>query len=76
MIFLAPPSIDVLKERLIGRGSESLDMIEKRLEIADAEIKAAYESKLIEKIFVNNEFEAFYKEIMDYMNELYPHYIY
>lgn len=39
LIYIAPPSIDILRERLIGRGTEDLDVIEKRLKIADDELK-------------------------------------
>ena len=31
LLFIAPPSADVLKERLVGRGTETADVIEKRL---------------------------------------------
>ena len=31
LLFVAPPSADVLKERLVGRGTETADVIEKRL---------------------------------------------
>lgn len=37
-IFVIPPSIDVLKQRLIGRGTESSDVVEKRLETAKWEL--------------------------------------
>ncbi len=37
-IFVMPPSLDVLKERLIGRGTEAADVIEKRLETAKWEL--------------------------------------
>ncbi len=40
-IFVLPPSVKVLRERLTGRGTESPDEIEKRIEIAQDEIKAA-----------------------------------
>lgn len=39
LIFIAPPSVEELKERLIGRQSESLDVIEKRLNRAKEEAK-------------------------------------
>ncbi|MGN0466147.1 MAG: guanylate kinase [Lachnospiraceae bacterium] len=39
LIFIAPPSVEELKERLIGRQSESLDVIEKRLSRAKEEAK-------------------------------------
>lgn len=31
LLFIAPPSADVLKERLVGRGTETADVIEQRL---------------------------------------------
>ena len=31
LLFIAPPSADVLKDRLVGRGTETADVIEKRL---------------------------------------------
>lgn len=39
LIYIAPPSIDVLKERLVGRGTEDMGTIEKRLKIAEDELK-------------------------------------
>ncbi|MFA5168497.1 MAG: guanylate kinase [Candidatus Omnitrophota bacterium] len=40
-IFILPPSVKVLRERLTGRNTESPEEIEKRIEIAQNEIKAA-----------------------------------
>ncbi len=40
-IFILPPSVKVLRERLTGRNTESPEEIEKRIEIAQDEIKAA-----------------------------------
>ena len=37
LIFLHPPSIEVLRQRLSGRGTEDRDLIEKRLAAADME---------------------------------------
>ena len=42
-IFLKPSNIDVLKERLLKRGSDSKKNIEKRLETAKAELEFAKE---------------------------------
>ena len=39
LIYIAPPSIEVLKERLISRGTESIEKINQRLEIAERELK-------------------------------------
>lgn len=38
LIYIAPPSIEVLRERLIGRKTESMDVIENRLKIAKDEL--------------------------------------
>ena len=38
LVFLAPPSKAVLRERLTGRGTETHDVIEKRLKIAEGEL--------------------------------------
>ena len=40
-IFVIPPSLDVLKQRLIGRGTESEEVIAKRLETAKWELSNA-----------------------------------
>lgn len=39
LIYIAPPSMEILKDRLIGRGTENLETIEKRLKIAEDEMK-------------------------------------
>ena len=39
LIYIAPPSIDDLRERLTQRGTENLDTIENRLKIAENELK-------------------------------------
>lgn len=39
LIYIAPPSIEELKRRLINRGTESIEKINQRLEIADKELK-------------------------------------
>lgn len=38
-IFLTPPDLDALKERLVGRGTEDMDVINKRVNTAASEIR-------------------------------------
>ncbi len=40
LIFIAPPSMGELKSRLIGRGTESPEVVERRIETALEEVKA------------------------------------
>lgn len=59
-VFLAPPSWDVLVERLKGRGTESEDVISRRLETAREELAAQSEFK---HVVVNDDVDKAVKEI-------------
>lgn len=39
-VFIAPPSRETLRTRLVGRGTDSPDQVQRRLETADAELAA------------------------------------
>ena len=54
-IFIMPPSLDILKKRLTGRGTDSEDVIEKRLNEALREIASA---KDYDYIVVNDDLET------------------
>ena len=53
-IFIMPPSIEVLAERLIGRGSESDESVKKRLDKAEEEIS---KNEQFDTIIMNDDFE-------------------
>ncbi len=61
-IFVAPPDVDTLKQRLTGRGSETAEQIEKRVAAAEAELlmKDRYDY-----VVVNDIFDDAVKEIME-----------
>ncbi|CAB4346103.1 unannotated protein [freshwater metagenome] len=42
-VFIAPPSFETLRERLVGRGTDSQQTIDERLEVARNELKAQNE---------------------------------
>ena len=50
-IFIRPPSDDALRERLIGRGTDDPEQVERRLEVAEQELAAAGE---FEHVVVND----------------------
>lgn len=60
-IFIMPPSFAELKRRLVGRGTESEELIEKRLDSALGEIKRAAE---YDYIIVNDSITAAADDIM------------
>lgn len=54
MIFVMPPSMGELRNRLTGRGTEDMETVEKRLQQAEEEMKAATE---YDYIIVNDTIE-------------------
>ena len=55
LIFIAPPDPAVLRERLAGRGTDSAEAIERRLETAKQELEAQQEFK---HVVVNEDIEG------------------
>lgn len=60
-IFVAPPSFEALKERLIGRNTDSAEVIEKRLKKAKDEIELA---GLYDYIVINDNVEEAADEVI------------
>lgn len=58
LIFISPPSIDALKQRMLSRNTDSSESIEKRLSWAQKEMKLAQH---YDYIVVNDEFEIAYQ---------------
>jgi guanylate kinase len=42
-VFIAPPSLEALRTRLIGRGADGLEEVERRLQVAEQELTAQSE---------------------------------
>lgn len=61
-IFIEPPSLEVLKERLIGRGTDPMDVIEQRVSRATGEIEksATYKYHVI-----NDDLSVAVQEVID-----------
>ena len=60
LLYIAPPSIAVLRERLISRGTESEEKINQRLEIAKKELK---EIDFYDYVVVNDDLETAINEV-------------
>lgn len=65
-VFLAPPSWDVLVSRLRGRGTESDDVIERRLTTARAELDSAGE---FDHVVVNDEVDSVAQRLLSLLVE-------
>lgn len=71
-VFIQTPTIDDLKERLIARGSETEDTLNKRLANAEKEMKMAPQCGLFSKIIINDDKKLFMDETVHHIvKELY-----
>jgi len=61
-IFVLPPSIEVLKERLVLRGQDDMDVIERRVAAAKEEIAHAHEAHIQ---IMNDNFEQALQSLLD-----------
>jgi len=73
-LFIAPPSIEALRERLIGRGTETPERIEKRIEAAKWEMEEAQKSGIFPTTIINDDFELFYEHVKQYLRKTYPNF--
>ncbi|ORW10657.1 guanylate kinase [Mycobacterium kyorinense] len=60
-VFLAPPSWEVLESRLVGRGTETPDVIRRRLDTARAELAAQGD---FDQVVVNSRLETACSELV------------
>lgn len=61
LVFIAPPSRQALKDRLVGRGTENAAQMERRLMTADTELAAQCE---FDHVVVNDELTAAVAELV------------
>ncbi len=61
-VFIAPPSVDALRARLVGRGKDDPGQVEARLRIAERELKAQDE---FAHIVVNDRLEDAVDELVE-----------
>jgi guanylate kinase len=59
-IFIAPPTPETLRERLVGRGTDSEEAIERRLKVAEEELAAQGE---FEHVVVNDDVDRAVAEL-------------
>ncbi|CAH2351631.1 guanylate kinase [[Candida] railenensis] len=67
-LFISPPSIESLRERLEGRGTETPESLAKRINSASAELEYA-KSGAHDRIIVNDDLERAYQEFKEFILE-------
>jgi guanylate kinase len=64
VLYLRPPSMEILKERLVERGTESTKDIEERLQRAQKEMQ---EALMFDATILNDDLEEAYREVRDFV---------
>ncbi len=65
-VFIAPPSLDALRARLVGRGTDAPEQVEARLQTAEAELAAQDE---FARVVVNDRLEDAVEELVAIVRE-------
>jgi guanylate kinase len=65
-LFLSPPSIEELKKRLEGRGTETADSLAKRINAATSEMEYA-KTGAHDRIIINDDLEKAYREFKEFI---------
>ena len=68
-VLIAPPSTEVLAQRLSDRGTESEEQIARRLTEAESEVKAATESGVYDYTVVNDDLETAVRKVIRIVNQ-------
>lgn len=68
-VFIAPPSMDALEERLRGRGTEDEEAIKTRLGNASKEIEAKDEAGLFDAVIINDNLDKAYTDLKGLLSE-------
>lgn len=66
-LFLEPPSLEELENRLRGRGTESEDSLQRRLAQAKLELEYSRQPGVHDKIIVNDDLERAYTGLRDWV---------
>lgn len=66
LVFIEPPSLEILEQRLRGRGTESEEQIAKRLRIAQDEMKMR---DRYDKRIVNDNLDSALSELLSYIED-------
>ena len=62
-IFLAPPSIQDLEKRLRGRGTETEESLQKRLDAASKEMEWGTKNGAVDLVILNDDVDRAYSEL-------------
>lgn len=56
---------------MINRGTETTEVIEQRIKIGKEEVREAQELKHFDKYFINDDFNVFFGDVIDFLKTKY-----
>lgn len=71
-IFIKPPSLDILRERLLSRGTETMESIERRMDTALSAIQFSETPGIYDTIIINDDLNAAYQRLESFLTEHIP----
>ena len=71
-VFISPPSMSVLEQRLRSRGTETQESLETRLKLAVTDLDYGNEEGNFDIVIVNDHLEKAYLELEKFLKEKYP----
>jgi guanylate kinase len=74
-LFIAPPSLELLEERLRGRGTETEDQLRVRLAGAHREMSYLQRQGFFDAVVVNDDFDAAYRDLLTALKQFYPQFL-
>lgn len=71
-IFISPPSVEELRNRLNSRGTETAETLQSRMDTATSAINYSKEKGSYDSVIVNDDLEKAYKELRCYLQKEFP----
>ncbi len=71
-MFITSPTLESLKQRLIERNTDSIEVIDKRVTRAAKEIELAHQLNLFHVFITNDDKEPFLKDCIEVIRDWYP----
>ena len=70
-IFVSPPSLEILEQRLRGRGTETEESLKKRLEAAKVDMVYGEASGNFDLVIINDKLDEAYNKLETFLKEKY-----
>ena len=70
-IFVSPPSLEILEQRLRGRGTETEESLKKRLEAAKVDMVYGEEKGNFDLVIINDKLDEAYNKLETFLKEKY-----